>query len=219
MRMTLNRREWTALDRDRLRAWRAAGVPVRECARRLGRTLWQTAAALRRFGLRTPHLWRRIDPAELRRRALAGESDGRIAAAFGVHRHTVLRLRRRLGLTGAQYRSLQGRRVTAGQRRRLVREGLDSFAEVAQDRRLAECARRGWPAAWTPREADVLDAVARGPLTAADLARAWGLSAEHRCWPCRLLRALAERGVLTRRRLARGAWRYSLAVGIPEAVA
>lgn len=126
-----------------------------------------------------------------------GWSDRRIADSLGVSRPTVQRWRARrglpanLGVGGKDDDSLKLWRASL--KRRLRADELRSCADYPHLRRRTEAVRR-WSRALTPREADVLDVLERGPAAAAAVASALGL--ERPSWAGRLLRALDRRGLV-----------------------
>lgn len=149
-----------------------------------------------------------------------GLSDGEAARQLGYQSGESFRYwRRKLGLPANPF---QERLRAEGQRsaRRTARSlGVNSLIEVRRQVQAIACARRGWPQARTPGEADVLDALRAGPANCRALVAARGL----RWGPGNyrnargVLHRLIDRGLVVARRQTwpRGAWvEYALAPGV-----
>jgi hypothetical protein len=204
-----DRRDWTAAERANLKAWRAAGVPIDECARRLGRKRGQVVMAIVRWKLTRP----RRKPGELaaavRRLHAKGLTDEAIGLRLGLARPTIQRTRARLGLPRATDPVECARR---GWRAAIEAHGCHPL--TAHIRSLSDgFVRLGWPSGITPALLDTLQRFeAAGPAGATP--RALGLR-NVTAWR-RVTDALAA-GLLVAvgRRTIRGQ-RYTLAPAVAE---
>jgi hypothetical protein len=93
------RRFWTTGELARLREWRAAGVPLADCAARLGRTYAAADCFARRHRLTTRGNWRLAGRgAEAEALAASGLTHVAAAARMGVPDSTLCYWSRRWGL-------------------------------------------------------------------------------------------------------------------------
>lgn len=191
----MNHRPWTAKERDLVRRHYGPAapepLPTRELAARLGRTPKHVYNAGPRFGClpcRAAPL--RDRPAPL---YALGLSDGDIADRLGCTRPAVTSWRKRHGLP-SHARTPAHQRDVAARTCRLY--GVACLAEMQTEQRAVAAALRGWPQARTPREADLLDALERGPADAGVLAAALGVT---RSRARQLLQPLVASGLVSRR--------------------
>lgn len=202
---------WLALDRERLRLWRRAGVPVAECARRLGRTLGSVGAFLYHNDIRTRRNPRKrpADLAALERLVRAGWPDRVIAGRYGVAVTTVRRWRARLALPPDEYHALARARYWHTYRRDWLCRGHSVSDRIVTANR-ARAARRGWPGAETNRQCDLLDALetAGRPVTQRELTARFAWSDR---FTLKLLRQLRRLGLVVATPLDGRTNRYALA--------
>lgn len=169
----MNRRPWTALDVERLIAWRKAGVPVVECARRLGRHPLNCTRHLKKPGMvRAYHHLRDYEP-QIRALAARDYSAPQIAEQLGLHPHTVRIWMRRLGLP--RFSPRHPKQVALMKRiyRRLeVNHQTPTEARVSKLQ--IEALRMGWPQAATPHQARILQRLWQGPATLTQLLESLG---------------------------------------------
>jgi hypothetical protein len=178
-----------------------APLPLREVARLLGRPAGGVSATAGRLGL-APYAqpwgrpWTPRCDRALRRMNVAGLSDADIARKLGRGAWSVRRRRRALGVP----RVPAAVTSAANHRRACVLHGVRSIREVQTRRLRVACLLRGWPAADTPRECDVLDLIAASPgVTSVEVTRALGykhhgVQGNGGC----VLRRLEGRGLITR---------------------
>lgn len=103
--------------------------------------------------------------ADIARLAESGQSDGAIAAALGCHKNTVYLTRTRHGIPAGHDRS----RPHTGRA-----AGLAAGWATMRAERDALAARYGLPPGLTPRQVQIVLALARGPLTREEIADAIG---------------------------------------------
>lgn len=167
-------RPWTALERERLRLWYREKVPLAEVARRLGRTRTQVYGAVVRF-CRDRARHRRLDDYARRIRTLhsRGHTSNEIARRLGLSTGSLHYWMRRHGLAANGKDPGVFRAVKRREYARVWRGESLTDARVAVH--AAEAARRGWPQARTPRQADVLDLLEAGPLPTKEIAARLGV--------------------------------------------
>jgi hypothetical protein len=199
-------RPWTAKDAREAVRLRRLGWDYLRIGRALGRTRHAVKAVVVR---EAPEVVRpRLDPApyrgRLRRLHAAGYSDPEIAGRLGLRPRSVTHLRRAMGLPSTKGSARQRARVGRRTRAVVARAGKRTFQQVQAEVWAARAAAAGWPGARTPPEVRVLDLLAGGPRTLAEVVAGSGLRSP--CWTHTLLARLRRRGLLARtaRPLGRG---------------
>lgn len=196
------RQFWTAKELDLVRTdYRCLGA-VR-LAQRLDRTPDAVRGQAARLGLAKRHRPTAYYEATIHRLHAQGFSDTDIARKVDLSREAVTYHRRRLGLPNNLTHERQRRKVAAGVRQQCKREGCASLTELRWQVHRVECLRRGWPAANSPRQCDVLDILMTGPMTKRQIQMALGLmpgaGGRQRPWVYEMLRTLRRLGLVVSR--------------------
>lgn len=158
-------KEWTGLERDRLKAWRAAGVSYVECARRLGRSEGSVSGMAHHFRFTSQAKFTR---AAVRRKAVRGlHARGwtpvQMARKFGLNLNALCRDHAVLGLIPHRIESAERGRMS---RRACVRANGKCSGQLRRERERVASFQAGWPAVGTVA-ARHLDLFFRlGPATA-----------------------------------------------------
>lgn len=202
-------RWWDTGEVRRLREWWGK-VPVAEIARRLGRTIPAVEQYARhRLGLGKPHRPTGHYEKAIRQGHARGLHDADIARQLEVCRETVAYHRRKLGLPAHGHDERARRKVAQGVKRQLKDWGADSLVHLRWQRHRVASLLRGWPAATTPRQCDVLDLLASGPRTKRQIQEHLGLIVDahgagsggaqgetQKPWVCELIRSLRRLGLV-----------------------
>jgi hypothetical protein len=192
-------RPWTAKDAREAVRLRRLGWDYLQIGGALGRTRHAVKAVVVR---EAPEVVRpRLDPARyrgrLRRLHAAGYSDPEIASRLGLRPRSVTHLRRAMGLPSNKGSARQRARVGRRTRAVVARAGKRTFQQIQAEVWAARAAAAGWPGARTPPEVRVLDLLAGGPRTLAEVVAGSGLRSP--CWTNSLLARLRRRGLVARR--------------------
>lgn len=212
-------RQWTVQEENLLRAHYLKSPPsgLKVLAKELGRPTPSVAAKAAELGLRRkrPCLAGTI---LLRLRAFqrGGHSLRFIAAELQVSTTTVMRWLKRLGLPARKTRTFTG----AGRKERKAKlrtwlrsNGRRALVDTRRDQeRVAALCR--WPVAYTVRQADVLDALAKGPMTLKAIASALAITPRAARLP---LDDLRRTGAVVDGERVRGAKTYAIAAGLTRA--
>jgi chromosome segregation and condensation protein ScpB len=189
---------WTMKDLREAVRLRRAGWTYPRIGRLLGRTRRAVRDAVARHA---PELVTPVPaPADfaprLRSLHARGYSDGDLARALGLDRHTARRWRANLGLGPNLRHPRQLAKCRRGYRTVTHRYGKPSLRAVRDEVRRLRAAGAGWPEAVSPQEVEVLDLLAdRGPLTGRQVDRLRGLRPDS---SRRVLQPLVRRGLVAR---------------------
>lgn len=198
-------RFWGTLEEQQLAAWRAEGVKVRECARRLGRGRYSVLHKCRELGL--PQRCYRYDVG-IRHWHSQGLSMLAIASRLGSHYATVQHAHRRLGLVPNGLLS-HADRMRANMQSFRRRHG-QSVTEFLLERERHAVAADGWPVCVQRFAAAALAVLYdRGPMTVNAFMAATGRRCRKVVW--RRLRSLHQAGHVVAVKLPSGELRYDLA--------
>lgn len=172
------RRDWTALDVKRLVAWRAEGVSLKECARRLGRNWKACCFAYRKHGPPLRGFTRAADhDFRIKRLHALGYCTLEIARRIGCHYATVRKHLRSLGLSANGNASKVERERAATRARGRRKRGAPSWGDYTKAKRRREAEAAGWPEADTRRAAALFELLfQRGPMTRGEITPALGYS-------------------------------------------
>lgn len=222
------KRKWQKYELENLRELRRRGLPLKQIAKQLGRTLGSCRKAILSYNLPKTQFRILRDTAEWRKRVRrlveSGHTDAEIAKKIGVSRQSVGRFRRRCGLPEVDpNHPLRVARRQRAVRAWLRRDQLWSMAEAQSLVNSVKAARLGWPQAANASQARVLQAVYElDEPTKATLAMTLGHGTKRHgaTWLASCLRALVKVGLLVRLGpdtkscpTARGL-RYALADGV-----
>ncbi len=166
-------RPWTAKDLETLKRLHAK-IGIDGVAKLLRRTpaavqnMWsrsglapgRTAPITESEGGTIVHMWDQ------------GRTDREISAKIGHSVSQISHYRHRHGLVRHDGMSAHARRLSGQRSRRRLKQdlGCDSFRELQSLLHRVEAAKKGWPQADTPRQADMLEVLASGPKTKQEVA-------------------------------------------------
>lgn len=196
---------WTTGEVARLKAWLAAGLPVREVAARLGRT---PAAVCRQFRRHGGPARRRPRFGPLVPKALALHARGlcavHIARTLKHGRWSVANALRQQGLTPHGHGRCPSCQKTLSATYRRTFKGT-SLTRVRDEVWAVRAAQAGWPGARNPGDVEILELLReRGPLFVREVARLLGKYLHPTsCYAGQKLRRLAAAGLVTSQRHGR----------------
>ncbi len=178
-------RRWTAAELDALRACyqtpttnRLGQLPIKQLAACLGRSYGSCSDKARAMGISRQRPALAEIEVSLRRMHANGESMTHMAKVLRMSDLSVKYALVLLGLDPPKKHAktrYRRERWLESLRRTLKSRGYESLREVALDKEMGEAMAR-WPVATTKRQADVLDVLADGPATAAEIAARVGIS-------------------------------------------